>query len=219
MSRFLVSPHEQRTPGWHMDRLGKLTGSKVAALYAKGAGKTRATLRRTLVSERLTGEPTKQSFTSDDMEWGNEQEAYSRMAFERETGLDVAQTGFLYLPKLATGCSVDGLVEEDGRLGIWESKSPKPHTHCAYILDGTLPEEYRPQVIHNIWITGAAFAWFSSYDPRWPGKLKTFHLRIEPSADEIQAHERMVLQFLMEADAEEKHMRLLIDDMDDDFPF
>jgi len=212
MSRFLVSPHDQRTPGWHLDRLGKLTGSRVAALYAKGEGKTRAALGAELVVERLTGEPTKQSFSETaDMAWGNEWEGISRMAFERDHGMDVAQTGFLYLPNLATGCSVDGLVEDDGKLGVWESKSPKSKTHIAYLLGGVLPAEYRPQVVHNCWITGATFAWFSSYDPRLPGKLKTFHLRVEPSADELARHEALIFQFLLEVDRDVARLRLMAD--------
>jgi uncharacterized protein (UPF0335 family) len=44
-----------------------------------------------------------------------------------------------------------------------------------------------------------------------PEKLRTFIKRIERAevADRIAAHERGVLQFLAEVDAEEKQMRLM----------
>ena len=211
MSLYLISPHAQRTPGWHQDRLGKLTGSTVAAIFAKGEGRSRATLRAELVLERLTGQPVKQPFESEDMAWGNEQEPFSRMAFEMESGLDVAQAGFIYRPNLAAGCSVDGLIVDRGKLGIWESKSPKSKTHYSYLLAGIIPPPYRPQVIHNMWVTGADFAYFTSFDPRMPGSLKLLIVRIERNQAEIDAHEREVLQFLAEVDAETKRMRLMAD--------
>ena len=211
MSRFIISPHAQRTPGWHQDRLGKLTGSTAADIYAKGEGKTRAALRGELVLERITGKAKFQPFETEDMAWGNEQEPFSRMATEAATGLDIAQCGFLYLPRIAAGCSVDGLIEDAGVLGIWESKSPKTTTHYAYLLAGVIPPAYRPQVIHNMWVTGAQFAIFTSYDPRLPGNLGTLIVRIERDQAEIDAHERAVLQFLAEVDREEKLMRLKAD--------
>ena len=61
MSRYLVSPHAQGTHGWRMDRLGKVTGSAVAAVFAtvkSGEAATRANLRMALVLERITGIPT-----------------------------------------------------------------------------------------------------------------------------------------------------------------
>ena len=211
MSRFIISPHAQGTDGWHMDRLGKLTGSVVHHMYAEGKGKTRATLRGALVLERITGQSQQLQFETDDMAWGNEQEPFSRMVTEQALGIDIAQVGFTYLPKIAAGCSVDGMLEEGGQLGIWESKSPKSKTHYAWLLAGVLPEEHRPQVIHNMWVTGAQFAYFTSYDPRLPGSLSTFIVRVERDEGEIRAHEAAVLQFLLETEREEKKVRLMVD--------
>ncbi|MDB5885002.1 MAG: phage-related exonuclease [Polaromonas sp.] len=211
MSRFIISPHAQRTPEWRQDRLGKLTGSTVSAIFAGGEGRSRAALRCALVLERITGQAQTLDFETDDMAWGNEQEPFSRMATEAATGLDIAQCGFLYLPRIQTGISVDGLIEEAGTLGVWESKSPKSKNHYAYLLAGIIPPIYRPQVIHGMYVTGAQFAIFTSYDPRLPGSLGTFIVRIERDQAEIDAHERAVLQFLSEVDKEEKLMRLTAD--------
>lgn len=215
MSRYLVSSHAQGTPGWKLDRLGKVTGSCAAAVFAtvkSGEAATRANLRMALVLERITGIPTPPSFSeTEDIAWGKEQEPYSRMAYEMERDLTIEELGFVYLPDLATGCSVDGLIRDRGRVGFWESKSPKSKNHYAYLRGGCAPTEHMPQIVHNFWITGADFCDFQSYDPRMPEKLRTFIHRVEREevAARIDAHERGVLQFLMEVDAEEQQMRLL----------
>jgi hypothetical protein len=215
MSRYIVSPHAQGTHGWRMDRLGKVTGSCCAAVFAtvkSGEAATRANLRMALVLERITQTPTPPTFSETaDIAWGKEQEPFSRMAYELDRDLVIEEMGFAYLPTIAAGCSVDGLIRDRGRLGFWESKSPKSKNHYEYLRAGTVPSEYMPQVLHNFWITGADFCDFQSYDPRMPEKLRTFIKRIERAevAERIEAHERGVLQFLMEVDAEEQQMRLL----------
>jgi hypothetical protein len=215
MSRFIVSPHAQGTDGWRMDRLGKVTGSACAAVFAtvkSGEAATRANLRMALVLERITGVPTPQGFQeTEDIAWGKEQEPHSRMAYEMQRDLVIEEQGFAYLPGVMAGCSVDGVIRDGGRLGFWESKSPKSKNHYAYLRGGAVPAEYMPQVVHSFWITGYDFCDFQSYDPRMPPKLRTFITRIERAdvAAQIEAHERGVLQFLMEVDAEEKQMRLL----------
>ena len=215
MSRYLISPHAQGTDGWRMDRLGKVTGSACAAVFAtvkSGEAATRANLRMALVLERITQTPTPATFNeTEDIAWGKEQEPFSRMAYEMERDLVIQEAGFMYLPTIAAGCSLDGLLHDRGRTGFWESKSPKSKNHYGYLRGGKVPSEYMPQVTHNFWITGADFCDFQSYDPRMPEKLRTFITRIE-RADiqaQIDAHERGVLQFLAEVDAEEKQMLLL----------
>ena len=165
-------------------------------------------LRRTLLAERLTGQADE--FTGNDStEWGKEQEAHSRMAYELRTGLDIREMGFLSMNGVMAGCSLDGLIEEDGRIGVWESKSPKSKTHLEYLLAGVLPDDYLRQVTHNVWVTGADFADFQSYDPRMPAGLGLFIVRVWRKDLDIEGHERGVLQFLAELDAEEKRVRAL----------
>jgi hypothetical protein len=213
--RYIVCPHPQGSDGWRMDRLGKVTGSVSEAVFAtvkSGEAATRANLRMALVLERITQIPTPATFKETEaIAWGKEQEPFSRMAYELERDLTIEELGFIYLRDCEAGCSVDGLVRDAGRLGFWESKSPNSKTHYAYLRGGVIPSEYMPQVLHNFWITGADFCDFQSYDPRMPEKLRTFIKRIERAevADRIAAHERGVLQFLAEVDAEEKQMRLM----------
>lgn len=217
MSRYIVCEAEQRTPQWHADRIGRVTGSKAGCVSAKdrsgkSEGVTRANYRMDLVLERITGLPAIQSFEeTKDMAWGNEQEAFSRMAYDIQMGLDVRQSGFVYLPDVMAGTSVDGFVVDNGRLGFWESKSPKSKNHYAYLRANVMPSEYMPQVIHGFWITGCEFCDFQSFDPRMPEKLRVFIKRVEREEvlEQIAAHETAVLQFLAEVGDEEQHMRLL----------
>lgn len=210
MSRYLVSTNPQGSAEWLQDRAGRLNGSEVAAVFAtiaKGEAAARADLRYKLVLERLTGKAEPSGFTSADMEWGTEQEPHARMAFEMATGLTVAESGYCYLPDTMAGVSPDGFVEEDGKRGIIEFKCPKSRTHLGYIDAGTVPKIYQPQVDHTMWVTGAEFAYFQSFDPRFPEKLQRFHVRVERDQARIDAHERAVLQFLMEVDALEQQLK------------
>lgn len=208
---YIVSPHAQGTDGWKQDRCGKGTGSAIAAIFAKtAAGKptaARADYCMQLVLELLTGAPAENDFTNKEMEWGTAQEPYSRMAYETATGLMVEEAGFCYLTHIRAGCSVDGFVVDKGRKGIWESKSPKSKTHLGYIEAGVVPAQYIPQIEHNLWITGAQFCDFQSFDPRFPPKLQRFCVRLERDEARITAHAAAVKVFLAEVDALETKLR------------
>ncbi|RYF31386.1 MAG: exonuclease [Comamonadaceae bacterium] len=214
----MVCDAPQKSPQWYIDRLGRVTGSKASCVTAKNRagtaeGFTRADYRMDLVLERITGTPAEPSFAeTKEIAWGNEQEPMSRMAYDIRTGLDLTTSGFVYWPDLMVGTSVDAfVVDENGRRGFWESKSPKSRTHLAYLLANALPAEYTPQVIHSFWVTDCEFCDFQSFDPRMPENLRVFIKRIERAEvlDQIKTHEAAVLQFLMEVDAAEKQMRLL----------
>lgn len=204
--RYIVSEHPQGTKEWLQDRAGKVTGSRAAAInsFLKDGKESaaRRDYRIELALERLTGQAAENEFITKEMQRGTEQEPYARMAFEDSTGLFVSESGFVFLPDIMAGCSVDGFINDGGRFGIWESKSPKSFTHINYIKAGVLPDDYRPQVIHNMWITGAEFADFFSYDSRMPEILQCFHVRIERDQNAIDMHERNVLRFLDEVDQE-----------------
>ena len=211
MSRYTTSPHAQGCPEWLADRAGRLNGSEVAAIFAtiaKGEAAARADLRYKIVLERLTEKAEPGGYVSPEMAWGTEQEPFARMAFELANELDVTESGYCYLPELMAGVSPDGFVTENGKLGIVEFKCPKSRTHLGYIDAGVIPKLYVPQVEHTMWITGAEFAYFQSFDPRFPEKLQRFQIRIERYKARIDAHEKAVLQFLLEADELEQQLRL-----------
>lgn len=217
MSRFTIGRSAQGSPEWFAERMGCVTGAEVAALYAKSKtdrcdSKTRAGYMRRLVLERL-GVPCKDdSFRSRDMAWGTATEPRARLAFEASTGYVVRVAGFCKLNRLMSGCSVDAFIHGDEisarRLGVLEIKCPASKTHLLYLEDRVVPPVYVPQVTHNMWVTGAQFAKFVSYDPRFPPAMRLLIVHVERDDEAIRAHEALVRQFLMETDSLEQKMRL-----------
>lgn len=210
MSRYIVSPHQQGTPEWHQDRLGKATGSSVSAVFAtvkSGEAAGRASYRMQLVLERITKAPQGSIYMNDAMRWGVEQEPNARIEYEKKTGELVEESGFIYLPDIMAGSSPDGLISAGGRTGIFEAKCPESKNHWAYLQANEVPAAYIPQIEHNLWITGADFARFVSYDPRMPEGLRLMVVHYERDQKRIDAHAAGVLQFLKEVDRDEKLMR------------
>lgn len=199
----IVCEHPQGTPEWLSDRAGRATGSRAKDILAKiktGEAAARRNYRVQLATERLTGTPQEGGFVSKEMMWGTEQEPFARMAYESATGNLVTEMGFIYLPDMMAGCSVDGLIEDGKRIGVFEAKCPISATHVEYLTRGELPSEYKPQILHNVYVTGADFADFVSFDPRMPGKLQLFKVRWERNEAEIKEYEAELLDFLSGVD-------------------
>lgn len=205
----IICAAAQGTQEWLSDRAGRATGSRAKDILAKiksGEAAARRNYRTQLVTERLTGTPVETGYVNDAMRWGTEQEPFARMAYESKTGNLVTEMGFIYLPSMMAGCSLDGLIEEGGKTGIFEAKCPSSATHVEYLTSGKLPPEHKPQVLHNVYVTGADFADFASYDPRMPGKLQLFIVRWERNEDEITEYEAELKAFLAEVDSVHKRL-------------
>lgn len=205
------TPHfiEQRTPEWYHLRVGKLTGScanHVIKERQRGSGelKAKTDLRRRLVAERLTGLSVETTFVSDAMQHGIDLEPAAFVAYEAETGQIVNRVGFVTHLTLQAGCSPDGYVGEWE--GLIELKCPLSATHLEYIQGGTIPDEYRGQLLHALWITGAPWIDFCSFDERFPEHLQLFRCRLERNEFELAAYGRAVEGFLHEVDAQVKRL-------------
>ena len=206
---FIVSEHPQNTPERFADRAGRATGSKAACVTAKvksGEAATRADYRVQLALERLLCKPCADEFSSDDIDRGHEREPFARMRYEIVTGITVEQCGFLYREDMMAGCSPDGLLEDGGRLGLWEAKCPKSKTHFKYLVENRIPPTYQIQVLHNVLMTGAEFVDFISFDPDMPEKLQLFVFRWERDDAMVREYEAELRQFLMEVDATHKQI-------------
>ena len=127
------------------------------------------------------------------------------MAFEALTGEIVEEAGFLYWPSLPIGCSLDGFT--GGRKGIFEAKCPKMATHIEYLLAGRIPPEYVDQLTHNLLVTGAEYADFVSFDPRWPEHLQLFYVRAMRNEFDLKGYEAKLMQFIKEVDVLEAQLR------------
>ena len=191
----------QGSQEWLHARLGKVTASRVADIVARtktGFSASRATYRAQLVCERLTGLP-QDSFSSPAMDWGREQEANARAAYEFETSRTVDLVGFVQHPSYSmAGASPDGLIGQDGLIEI---KCPQTSTHIETLLGKAVPGRYVAQMQWQMACTGRQWCDFVSYDPRLPGPLQLAIYRMERDPAHIEDLNRAVGEFLAEVES------------------
>ena len=191
----------QGTLEWFEQRRGHLTASRMSDVLAKGkSGEavTRAKYRMQLVAERITG-LVAESFTSAAMEWGVEQEKFARIRYEADTGYFVDEAEFCFHPTIKwLGASPDGVIS--GVSGLIEIKCPNTQTHLGYRLDNKPPAAYINQMQCQMWVTGADWCDFVSYDPRVPEHLQLFVSRLQRDNDLIAKMEIETIKFLGEVD-------------------
>jgi hypothetical protein len=210
LDRFIVVDCEQRSDFWFQARSGRATGSKASSILAtikSGEAAKRRDYRYDLVAERLSGGPQESGYVNADMQRGLDLEPVAVAAYEAETGLFVQPSGFIRHVELAAGCSLDGQV--DNYTGIVEAKAPRTANHVAYLRAGKLPSEHAAQVTHNLFISGADWCDFISFDPRLQEGLRLFIVRVARSDVDIVGYERQLRAFLAEVDAEEQVMRTM----------
>lgn len=202
----------QRSPEWQALRCGRVTGSCAQAIIQvrkKGTGELaiRRDLRQRLVVERLTGLPAEDSgYQSKDMLHGVETEGEALAAYEEETGEIVTRVGFLSHDTLMAGCSPDGKVGQwDGAI---ELKCPSSSVHLEYRQANELPAEYFGQLVHTLWITGAPWVDFCSYDPRFAPHLRLFRKRLNRSDVDLVAYQLAVELFLSEVEKDVAALQL-----------
>lgn len=198
---------DQRSEDWKRARAGRLTGSVAADAMRtyksdpKKFSAGRKHLRMRLALERLTGRPQERVFTSEAMQWGIDHEPELFGRFEAETGLILDRPGFLSCTEVMAGCSLDAAIMEGDLIkGIVEGKCPESATHLEYLCTREIPEEYRWQCLHNLWVSGADYCWFVSYDPRFPEGLQYLSVKFTPSQQDIKAYQIQALRFLAEVD-------------------
>jgi putative phage-type endonuclease len=191
----------QGTLEWFEQRRGHLTASRMSDVLAKGkSGEavTRAKYRMQLVAERITG-LVAESFTSAAMEWGVEHEKFARIRYEADTGYFVDEAAFCFHPTIKwLGASPDGTIS--GVNALIEIKCPNTQTHLEYRLDNKPPSKYVNQMQCQMWVTGADWCDFVSYDPRVPEHLQLFISRLQRDNDLIAKMEIETIKFLGEVD-------------------
>lgn len=208
----IIVTTDQRTPEWHQARVGKLTGSRANDMLATiktGEAAARRDLRMQLVCERLTGVSQEDVFVNAAMQRGIDKEADAFAAYEALTGELAGAVGFLAHDTLEAGCSPDGQV--GNYRGILELKCPKTATHIGYLRSGRVPSTYMPQLTHNLWVTGAEWCDFFSFDDRLPAELQCFYRRITRESVDLNAYEELVKGFLEECDNEIAMLRKMVE--------
>lgn len=206
MADFTVITADQRSPAWYAARAGRLTGSRAAdAIDFLKSGKesaARRDYRFQIVAECLSGLPEDDGdgYVNAAMQRGTDKEPDLLAAYEIITGRVARKSGFLAHTTLRAGCSLDAHVGHFA--GIVEGKCPKTATHIKYLREGNIPEVYLPQILHNLWISGAAWCDFVSFDDRLPEHMWTFIARVERDEPAITAYAAKALQFLEEVERE-----------------
>lgn len=203
--RFTVIDAPQRSEAWFQARLGRVTGSVAAHILStmkKGGEPTgRRDLRIKLALERLNGRAQLDDYTNAAMQWGIEQEPAAFAAYQALTGDFAERTGFLAHTELLAGCSLDGHIGDFD--GILEIKCPfKAAVHFENLRDGVVPSEYMPQVIHNLFISGAQWCDFLSFDPRFDSERQAMLVRVPRASVDLVAYELALRTFLGEVDRE-----------------
>jgi YqaJ-like recombinase protein len=202
---FKIIDVPQRSPEWFAARVGRMTGSRAKDMLAtikSGEAAARRDLRTQLVVERLTGQAQEPAYVNDAMQWGIDHEAQAFNAYEVLTGQVASRTGFLAHTEVMAGCSLDGHIGDFE--GILEVKCPKSATHWGYLRGpaNLLPPDHLAQITHNLFVTGAQWCDFLSYDPRFPSHLWTFMVRVTREQADLDEYERKLRTFLEEVDRE-----------------
>lgn len=212
---------EQRSEAWHRARCGFVTGTCAEALLAEGksTGKagakkqdeaiTRRDLRLRVAAEQVTGVWQEEGFVSEAMERGSEKERACVAAYEAATRQIVFPVGFVVREDIPfVGCSPDGRIGQFA--GIVELKNPKTHTHLKYLRTSEIPTGYMRQIRHNLFVTGADWCDFVSFDDRLPPALQLVRLRVRREDADLKAYEAALLQFLADVKAEVEALHELI---------
>ena len=182
----------QGSDEWFAARLGIVTASHFKDVLNSKTG--RGTYMMRLVAEKQQGKP-QESFQSEAMKNGTENEQYARKYYEDMNEVAVQQVGFILMGQI--GCSPDGLVGTDGGIEIKCSEGP---THYRIILADKMPTTHIPQVQGNMWVAGRQWWDFISYDV-W-GKYKPFYCkriyRDQPYIDKLTAATEVFIQEMNE---------------------
>lgn len=189
---------EQGSPAWHAARKGKVTASCFGRLFGTAKEKN-AYLKQLREGAK--------SFRSEATTWGKANEEEARAQYMMATGEQVIEVGFMERADwLRVGASPDGIVPSkeacptppfsEGEPNIWatgeiiggvEIKCPyDPSVHLRYQKYG-IPEMYYWQVMGCMWVTGAEWWDFVSYNPRlmrWEDRLYYQRLLRDPVAFE-----------------------------------
>lgn len=203
MRRFAILDAPQRSEDWFAARLGRVTGSRaedVLASIKSGEAAKRRDYRMELVTERLTGCSAEAPYVNDDMQRGIDLEPQAFALYEALTGRLVDRTGFLSHLDLMAGCSLDGHVGDFE--GLIEIKCPRSANHLTNLRAKGVPAKYLPQIRHNLWITGAAWCDFVSFDPRWPEEYRLHIARVLRDDVDLAGYEAEVRRFLADVDNE-----------------
>lgn len=149
---FDTSP--QGSSEWLEIRRGRITGSRFRDALdrtAKGEMTAKARLYALDTARERFGGTAPPVFANAAMRTGTEQEPIARAAYEAETGHVVIEAGFAHTDDGRFGCSVDGLVGDDGIIEIKTMVSSD--TLFTAMVDSD-HRAYMDQIMGGLWLLG-----------------------------------------------------------------
>lgn len=169
----------QRSDEWHALRRGVITAS--ACEFIMTPAQRKGFINKT-IAELLTGQ-SEPFIMNEYIQWGVDKEEEARIAYIAKTGIQVKETGFVFMDDdKRVGCSPDGLV---GNNGLIEIKCPATRTHVGYLQDGP-PRKYMMQMQFQMMVTDRDWCDFITFDPRIGNEnIKINVTRIERDEDLI----------------------------------
>lgn len=191
---------DQRTDAWLQQRIGKVTASNLHKVLAKtktGYGADRGHYLTQLVLERITGQKA-DSYTNAAMQFGIEQEAFARAAYEARRGVLVEEVGFIPHPTIPmAGASPDGLVED----GMVEIKCPESATFLEVLLSqNPVAGKYFAQMQWQMRCADRPWCDYVVFDPRFPQKIQLVIHRVNRDDRWLAEAETEVKKFLCEVE-------------------
>ena len=192
---------QQGSEDWFAARRGKVTASKVSDVMAKGRSgqpsKTREAYMVKLALERITGK-TQDTFKSQAMQDGSDNEANARAWYEMQNGVEVKEVGFIPHPTIEmAGASPDGLVGEKGMIEI---KCPMPHTHFETLRTRNIPKAYFCQMQFQMAVERRDWTHYVSYCDQFPLHLIGCEIEVKADLEFRALMEDAILLFLQELD-------------------
>lgn len=161
---------EQQSHEWFEIRKGKMTASHATAIGNCGLGID--TYCKEVVRKEMSS--NEENWSNKDTERGNELEPIARQIYELETGNEVQIVGFIKYDDF-TGCSPDGLVNEDGGTEI---KCPDDKGYFDYLLkdEDAIASDYIWQVQMNLLITDRKWWDLIIYNPNFKKSMLIFRI-------------------------------------------
>lgn len=187
---------QQGSPEWLEARRGVITGSRFRdcrdKLKSGQPSKACMSYAMDVARERLGGKAA-DKFANAAMRVGTEQEPFARAAYERRTGNLVDEAGFIKTIDTKFGCSVDGLVGNDGVIEIKTMVSSD--TLFRAVVESDL-SDYLDQCNGAMWLLHRKWCdlvlWAPDLEPI--GRHLTIH-RIERDDNAIESLESDLLDF------------------------
>lgn len=208
----LETSEERQLSEWQKARLGKITASqfeKVKKLKTGVWGETAMSYLYDLIGEHLSGQPSETFTGGKATQWGNMYEAEAIRQYTKRTKRKVKPGKFVPDGRLKlVGGTPDGFV---GEKGLIEAKCPFNYkNHIRTVMNKTVPDEYLPQVLGNLMLTGREWCDFVSYDPRiqGPQKLVIVRVRKEDFGPEIEELATLIIEFYELLTAKLKELKI-----------